>query len=234
MHGARAAARILGRASAALLAFALLFPLLHRMAARPLVLPAVALAVPPDSEYDVRVVDWGYHTAIVLPQPASWRLGPPGREGAAYVEYAWGDRRFYRDSDYRPHALFATLVLPTAAVAYVAARDRPPSLRSGARAVYVRRVSAWVLHALAVELERHIVRDATGARVAPGPPVAGYGGRFYDAAGRYLWTSDCNDWTVARLAAAGLATRGGLVVIPRQVPGHLVGFVREDARGTSN
>jgi hypothetical protein len=94
-------------------------------------------------------------------------------------------------------------------------------------------VSASTLHALAVELERHIIRDASGARVAPAPPVAGYAGRFYDAAGRYLWTSDCNDWTVARLAAAGLATRRGLVVFPGQVAGRLVEFRRDDVRPVS-
>src|SRR4051812_30261666 len=72
-----------------------------------------ALPEPPAGRYRVFVVDWGYHTAVVVEQPLGWRLGPTGAEDTPFVEYAWGDRRFYLESDYRPHAVFATLFLPT-------------------------------------------------------------------------------------------------------------------------
>jgi len=212
---------------ALLLAFALAFPLLHRALASPDLPPAAAVPAPPEGSYDVWVVDWGYHTAIIVPQPAAvavdWQLGPPGRETAAWVEYAWGDRRFYRDSDHRPQAVFAALVLPTESVAYVAARDRPPS--SGPRAVYRRTVDAATLRALVMELERTIRRHEHGERLLPTAPVAGHAGRFYAAHGKYLWTRDCNAWTVDRLASVGLA-RGGLVVLAGQVASRLVGFER--------
>ena len=218
--------RLIVRATLALLGFSLVFPLLWRALA-PSPLPVTpALAMPPAGAYEVYVVDWGYHTAIVIPQPAAvdWRLGPPGREAAPWVEYAWGDRRFYRDSDHRPHAVFATLVLPTEAVAYVAGWNRPPSMADGARTVHVRAIDAATLHALAAELERTVVRDESGRRLEPTPPVAGYAGRFFAATGRYLWTQDCNAWTVERLAAAGLARRGAFVVFSGQVAPRLVGF----------
>lgn len=48
-------------------------------------------------------------------------------------------------------------------------------------------------------------------------------GRFFPASGRYLWTRDCNWWTVMRLDAAHLAS-GANGVLSRQVKGHLRGF----------
>lgn len=92
-------------------------------------LPAMP-RLPPiaDRAYRMAVVDWGYHTAIVIEQPAEWRLGPPDMEGSPFLEYAWVDRRFYLDSDFRPHALIATLFLPTKRcfTCRVAPRSRRP------------------------------------------------------------------------------------------------------------
>jgi hypothetical protein len=174
----------------------------------------------------VRVVDWGYHTAIVDPQPAGWTLGPSGEERAPLVEYAWGDRRFYMESDLRPHAVFATLMLPTESVTYVDGRAIESAF-AGARGVYARDVDATTLHRLLDELERSIVRRADGTRPAPFARQPEYAGRFYPGAGRYLWTRNCNWWTVQRLAAAGLAGRSTGVVFSAQVAGRLVGFERE-------
>ena len=231
----RRAWRWVRRVVLAVLGFALVFPLLHRVVAttRETVAPP-AMPTPVGGRYTVYVVDWGYHTAVVVPQAPEWRLGPPRQEAAPYLEYAWGDRRFYRDSDYRPHALFATLVLPTASVTYLAARDRPPTTQTGARAVYRRGVDATTLRALLASLEGSIVRDApvrdaavrdsASGRVHPTAPVPGYGGRFYEAHGGYMWTRNCNAWTVARLADAGLANRSALTVFSGQVAGRLQGF----------
>lgn len=204
--------------------FAAIFPPLYTLARPYPAGPPVALPAPDDGTYTVYVADWGYHTSVLVPQASQWALGPPGRVRAAYVEYAWGDRRFYRDSDYRPHSLFATLVLPTASVTYVAGRDRPPLHADGARAIFRRDVDAATLRALAAELERSIRRDDTGVRDAPSDPVRGYAGRFHDAHGGYLWAYDCNRWTVERMAAVGLARGGRFVVFSGQVAGRLEGF----------
>ena len=224
----RRVARMLAALLASVLAFALGFPPLYAAVVRE-VRPALTLPVPPAASYRVFVVDWGYHTAIIIEQPRGWRLGPPGEETAPFVEYAWGDRRFYLESDFRPHVLFATLVLPTETVLYVDGRPDPPRL-GGAEAVLTRTIDAPALHALITELERSARRAADGAREAPLPPAAGYGGRFYPAHGVYLWARDCNWWTVARLAGAGLADGGAGVLFTTQVPGRLRGFARVSER----
>ena len=183
---------------------------------------------PPDitgpGPFRVYVADWGYHTSIIVEQPPGLRLGPPGEEDAPYVEYAWGDRRFYMESNYWPHSVFATLLLPTASVAYLDGRPAPPEASGGARVVLVREVSVGELRALVAELERSMLRGAGGDRPPPYPPARGYAGRFYPGHGYYIFWSDCNAWTVARLRAAGLAGSPAGVVFSGQVAGRLRGF----------
>lgn len=204
-------------------AFTLLFPIIYAIAIPERIGAPAALPNVPDGPYRVYVVDWGYHTAIVVPQPEGWTLGPPGEERAPLLEYAWGDRRFYMESNFWPQSVYATLILPTESVLYVDGRNSPPSF-AGARAVYTRIVDAATLRALLVQLEREFRRAPDGSRVAPYSGHAGYAGRFFPADGRYLWTRNCNWWTVTRLRAVGLARSGAGVVFSGQVRARLDGF----------
>lgn len=188
--------------------------------------PAVEVPPPPGERHRVWVVGWGYHTSIVIEQPAGWRLGPPGREGARFVEFAWGDRAFYMEADHRPHTAFAALLLPTESVVYVEGWDALPDRRAGARDIFAREVSAEQLRRLVVSLERSFVRSPGGARAAPHPAVPYYRGRFHPGREFYLFWYDCNAWTVARLHEAGLAGSARGVFLEQQVPWRLRGFRR--------
>jgi hypothetical protein len=182
------------------------------------------LPAPPEGTYEVFVVDWGYHTAVVVEQPPGWRLGPPGAESAPFLEYAWGDRAFYRDSDHRLRSVAATLVVPTASVLYLRGHPAPPRF-AGADGVWARAVRGSTLRDVVHDLERTIRRTPEGARMAP-ERAPGFAGAFYPAHGSYLWTRGCNWWTVARLAGADLAEAPAGVVFTPQVPGRLRGFSR--------
>lgn len=201
------------------------FPVLYVALVPDRLPPPPALPEPPAGSYRVFVVDWGYHAAIVVEQPRGWRLGPAGTEDAPFLEYAWGDRSFYYESDHRPHAVFATLFLPTEAVLYLEARPDPPPL-GGAKAVYERTLDAATVRALLAELERSVRHDASGARLLALPPTRGDRGRFYAAHGPYLWTRNCNWWVVARLAGAGLASAPAGVIFTTQVGPRLGEFAR--------
>jgi Protein of unknown function (DUF2459) len=90
--------------------------------------------------------------------------------------------------------------------------------------VWERQVESPTLQALLNTLERSARRDRDGARLPALPRRPGQGGRFVPAHGAYLWTRNCNGWTVGRLQEAGLATGATGVVVAAQVPGRLVGF----------
>ena len=221
--------RLTGWALGAALSFALVFPLLYaalvpeRKAEAP-----VSAHVVEEGRYRIAVVDWGYHTALVLEQPPGARLGPPGEEHARFVEFAWGDRSFYYASDHRPHALYAAAALPSASAVFADAVDWDALGR--ARAVYEREVDAETLGRLIGSIESSFERAALGERAASGeraralPQRAGTRGRFFPSPARYLWTRNCNGWTVRRLQEAGLATSARGVVLSGQVSGRLVGF----------
>lgn len=200
--------------------FAVLFPLGYALGVPEQRGPVAPVPPVPNGSYRVYVVDWGYHTAIIVQQPIGFALGPPGAERAPFLEYAWGDRRFYMESDYQPQAVFAAVALPTSSVLYLEAHGDPPSL-GGARHVSMRIVDAATQHALLSDLERTIHHGPGGARDGPFREHEGYAGRFYPAYGRYLWNRDCNWWAVTRLHAAGLAGRAAGVILSGQVRGRL-------------
>jgi hypothetical protein len=143
----------------------------------------------------------------------------------AFVEYAWGDRRFFMESRYAPWSVLATLFWPTDAVAYVAARSSPPDA-SRVRALQRRDVSGADVAVLVQALERWIVRSPRGDRVPAHARVAGYPGVFHRAYGLYSWWHNCNRWTVAQLAQAQLAEAHAAIYWPAQVMSRLREFTR--------
>jgi hypothetical protein len=128
------------------------------------------------------------------------------------------------EGNHLPHALFAALFLPTASVTYVEGWNHAPDTDVHARALVVRQVTASELQTLLRSVESSISRESGGGRVNPYPTAMGYSGRFYPSPDPYLWTRDCNRWTVDRLAAAGLAYGGRGVLFSGQVAPHLIGF----------
>jgi hypothetical protein len=174
--------------------------------------------------YELYVVRWGYHTSIIIEQPPEWALGPPQREHARFLEYAWGDRRFFMESRYG--AIFQTIFLPTEAVGYLDTMEDSPVKSRIAKEVYERRVNEDELRRLISVLEASFLRNGRSGRAAPFAVVEGYPGRFYPAPGDYLWSSDCNRWTASRLRIARLARSDRGVIFASQVGERLSGFQR--------
>ena len=189
--------------------------------------PAPAIDLPAEASstrHRVFVMAWGYHSSIFVEQPAGWRLGPEGLEDAPVVEYGWGDRSFFMESNYCPISLFNAAFIPTPTVVYVRGHDRPPNEFVVGGEIYVRECSAEELRRLVTILESQMARDADGARPMPFPPTAEYGGRFYPGREYYVIWWNCNEWTVRMLRDAGMASSAACVGLKDQVGGRLVGF----------
>ena len=168
--------------------------------------PAPGPVVPPPEvagRYRVWVLGYGYHTAIFMEQPRSWKLGPPGREAAPFVEFAWGDRGWFYDSTMSCLSGANAILLPSRSVYYVAGYDEPPARAWPGLPLLEREFSVQELRALAMVLERSVLRTTQGARVEALPPSPEYDGRFFPGREYYIGWNSCNHWTIATLEQAG-------------------------------
>lgn len=219
--------RLVGRTALAfvtLLAIAIGLPALFMAIATP---PPEGVALPvadPAARHRVYVLAWGYHSSIFVEQQPGWRLGPVGSEDARFVEYGWGDRSFYMESNYCPDALFASAFLPTPTVVYVRGHDRPPNEFVVGGDIRVRECSSVETLRLIAVIEEQMNRLPDSSRPEPFPPATGYVGRFYSGREYYVVWWNCNEWTARMLANAGLASSSVLVGSPGQVIGRLEGF----------
>ncbi|WP_299485394.1 DUF2459 domain-containing protein [Acaryochloris sp. IP29b_bin.137] len=173
--------------------------------------------------YDLYVVNWGFHTAIILEQPTGWRLGPHNHPQARYVEYGWGDKQFFMYSDTSISTTLAAGVLPTASVMYVRGRDQVPTAKDQVRQLYYRQVTSQQLYDLIEALEQSFLRH-NGKRVEPYPSVPAFVGQFYPGREYYVIWSDCNAWTVRHLQAIEVASPVIPVILSEQVGPSLKGF----------
>ncbi len=200
------------------LAIAVAYPMVIVELPQPERAPRV-LSAPPPAQYRIYLADWGHHTSIILPQPVAWQFGPANDQDAPFVEYAWGDRRYYMALHPGALAGLAALFLSGRSVAYVQGWRTPPDPSAWpGLSRYERTVDASQLRALAGTLAMAVDRSRQF------PPVEGYAGRFYEGLRRYSWWYDCNRWTVAQLHRVGLARTGVGVVFARQVARRLRGF----------
>lgn len=174
----------------------------------------------------VYVMAWGHHSSIFVEQPPGWRLGPEGNETAPFVEYGWGDRSFYMESNFAPTALFASAMLPTESVVYVCGHELPPNETVIGADVIVRDCTAAELTRLITVLEGQMVRTADGGRPAVFPATPEYPGRFYPGRESYVIWWNCNMWTVRMLAESGFDASPFGVVWKSQVCGRVRGFTQ--------
>lgn len=176
------------------------------------------------SKYNLYVVNWGFHTAIILEQPYGWQLGPPNHRQARYVEYSWGDKVFFMLEDTSITANIAAGVLPTASVVYVRGRDVLPTLQNGVRQLYHRQVTPQQLHSLVISLEQSFQRSSQGHRVTSYPYKTRFVGQFFPGREYYVIWSDCNAWTIRHLEHINVALSRIPIIFSEQVGPSLKGF----------
>jgi uncharacterized protein (TIGR02117 family) len=184
----------------------------------------------PETLRTVYVIQRGWHTGVAVAKH-DW----PNREWSLlndfpesnYLEFGWGDARFYQAERNTFWLGVRAALWPTASVIHVIGLNDPIS-NAYAEAIVPVRVSHDGLRALteAVEHEftaEHPVPTGSPLRAAPHP------NRFYDAKRSFYFPRMCNWWIAARLKEAGCPIQPWSVITASRVIREARGFAREPA-----
>jgi len=170
--------------------------------------PVAGPAPPPSAgpTLSVRVVDHGWHTAIVVRRDdVDLTLWPEVRDfpDAALVEVAWGDRDFYMATEATGWLAVKAALFTSGSVLHVAGLTESAlaSLRAGT--VVELRVSRGGFDAMIRFFHDEYQRDAGGRLARLGHGLYGESW-FYAARSRYHLFNTCNTWVARALQRAGL------------------------------
>ena len=171
-----------------------------------------ACAAPlPASETEARdqavyVVSNGWHTAIVVPTLRASEVLPEAGDfpEAAYLEFGWGDRVYYRTKDPGLAIALEAALTPTPAVMHVTGRPRPPMQIPDGDEVVSLALTKSGLRGLIEAIAGDFIRRQ-GNRAAPLSPGLNPNSRFYEAEGSFHLFNTCNTWTARMLQAGGVA-----------------------------
>ena len=154
----------------------------------------------------VRVVDHGWHTAIVVRRddvdPAIW---PEVRDfpDAALVEVAWGDRDFYMAKDATGWLAVKAAFFTSGSVLHVAGFGESTLAGLPASAVVELRVSRGGFDAMTRFFHDEYRSEGEGRSVRLERGLYG-ASWFYAARSRYHLFNTCNTWVARALQRAGL------------------------------
>ena len=154
----------------------------------------------------VRVVDHGWHTAIVVRRedvdPTIW---PEVRDfpDAALVEVAWGDRDFYMAENATGWLAVKAALFTSGSVLHVAGFAESALASLPADAVVELGVSRPGFDAMTRFIHDEYQRAGEGRAVPLAPGLSGPSW-FYAARSRYHLFNTCNTWVVRALKQAGL------------------------------
>jgi Protein of unknown function (DUF2459) len=176
-------------------------------------------AATPDSLRSIYVVRRGWHTGVAI-AAADW----PHQNwdvlsdfpGVEYLEFGWGDERFYQAETNTVWSGMRAGLFSTSSVIHVIGLSEPTPAAAEANEVVEVRVAMERLRKLAASIEREFA-DAyptpTGATLNASPAP----NRFYKAQRRFYFPRMCNWWIAARLAEAGCPVEPWTVMLASRV-----------------
>lgn len=167
----------------------------------------------------VAVVDYGWHTGLVLPATA---LGPPLAPlrdrfpGAEYLIFGWGNRRFYETEN--PGSGMAVMSLfPSPSVVFVqGVGQRPVRVPLSGSDVRWLCVSPSGIRRLDSFLAGYFRKGPHGGFISAGRGLLPRS-EFFASTGTYDAFHTCNTWTTEALHAAGLPIDSRGIVFATQV-----------------
>ncbi|MDH5325814.1 MAG: DUF2459 domain-containing protein [Gammaproteobacteria bacterium] len=158
----------------------------------------------------------GWHTGLVLDladmdllahMPVFQQV-PSRFPGAQYLEFGWGDKRFYQNPGQSLRLTANALLVPSHSTMHVVAmRASPQRHLGGAGEVIELCLDDKQFLALGLYLDRSFKTGPSGVvATLPGPGTSW----FFDAEGDYHLLNTCNTWTAKALAGVGMPLQPGL------------------------
>lgn len=172
---------------------------------RPHAIPTSTAPAQPATE-KIIIVNHGWHTGFVVNARDMHALLPVLQQRfptAAYLEFGWGDRRFYPSEQFSPGLALRAILWPTATVMHVVALPADVQRYFPANVVREICLSPTQLQGLLAFLTSSFEQVHDGL---PRPLGKGLYGdsAFYPGAGDYHLFNTCNVWTARGLQSAGL------------------------------
>jgi len=169
----------------------------------------VASLYPPAPDAPVQavwVVDHGWHAGLVLARSSIPHGLLPEQDdfpAAAYLEFGWGDARFYETRDAGVALALRAALFSKGSVLHVVGLPTRPEQSFATGDVVEIRLSRPGFEALAQFVDNSFDREGQQAASRRRPGLYG-DSAFYSARGRYhLWYT-CNTWIADALRAGGL------------------------------
>ncbi|MDH3317496.1 MAG: DUF2459 domain-containing protein [Gammaproteobacteria bacterium] len=153
--------------------------------------------------YSIYVASNGWHTSIVLARsdlPAGAIPEADDFPGAAYLEFSWGDARYFPASEKGLGMTMSALLTPTPAVLHLAGLPARPRIVFPTAEVVELNLTSEGFRALVTYLDETFARDSA----QPSNQGLYRFSRFYPATGNFHLFNTCNTWTARGLAAADL------------------------------
>jgi uncharacterized protein (TIGR02117 family) len=129
-----------------------------------------------------------------------------GIERQTYLEFGWGDARFYQAGGGGVWLAVRALFWPTESVMHVAGFEHPPGRFFAGSERLRRTISGAELNRLLAFLSDSFWMTDSGETEILGRGLYG-DSRFFRGKGRYLFPETCNVWTARALAAMGCRMR---------------------------
>jgi uncharacterized protein (TIGR02117 family) len=189
-------------------------------------------STPPELVRSIYIVERGWHTGIAI-AAADW----PNRDWSLlaqfsdsdYLEFGWGDERFYQAESETVWLGIRAALWPTSSVIHVIGVRSPIVENIDADEIVEVRVSADGLRRMAEAIEREFTeRTPTATPVslslAPKP------NHFYSAKRKFFFPQMCNWWIASRLEEAGCPIQPRTVVTATRILREARSFERATKR----
>ena len=158
-----------------------------------------------DSTHTVFLVNHGWHTGIIISReniPDSSLLKSTKIPSGKYLEFGWGDEKFYRSEKYTIYLTLRAALWPTSSVVHVAGISSTIRAYFSGSEVIKLKIKTDRFMGLLSFIEKAFAKTQSGGITVAGRGLYG-NSRFFRGSRSYYFPHTCNTWVAEALKEAG-------------------------------